>query len=200
MEAKDEKDDLDAEIELKKRRGYPQDNIIFEDSSRAVLVREKAKVYRCPVDDVKRLEKLLDLFCDYERTEIAEFRKAVEQFKTDLPMVLEALRSMIERAHEREPDFRKADENKREARGYARLFGPDAGSNLAFAFAAEERSEFDVFAFSDIPTKDIFIPSAAQVLALFRYENGRRVENITDWGKPIGLLSSPDRLQQSGYW
>jgi hypothetical protein len=38
-EAKDEKDDLDAEIELKKRRGYPQDNIIFEDSNRAVLVQ-----------------------------------------------------------------------------------------------------------------------------------------------------------------
>jgi hypothetical protein len=32
-EAKDEKDDLDAEIEIKKRRGYPQDNIIFEDST-----------------------------------------------------------------------------------------------------------------------------------------------------------------------
>ena len=31
-EAKDEKDDLDAEIEHKFRRGYPQDNIIFEDS------------------------------------------------------------------------------------------------------------------------------------------------------------------------
>ena len=43
-------------------------------------------------------------------TEITEFRKAVEQFKTDLPMVLEALRSMIERAHKREPDFRKAAE------------------------------------------------------------------------------------------
>jgi hypothetical protein len=55
-EAKDEKDDLDAEIELKKRRGYPQDNIIFEDSNRAVLVQEKEEVYRCPVDDVKGLE------------------------------------------------------------------------------------------------------------------------------------------------
>ncbi len=109
-EAKDEKDDLDAEIEVKKRRGYPQDNIIFEDSTRAVLVQEKEEVYRCPVDDVKGLEKLLDLFFDYERAEITEFRKAVEQFKTDLPMVLEALRSMIERAHKREPNFRKAAE------------------------------------------------------------------------------------------
>ncbi len=30
-EAKDEKDDLDAEIAHKFKRGYPQDNIIFED-------------------------------------------------------------------------------------------------------------------------------------------------------------------------
>ena len=58
---------------------------------------------RCAVDDVAALEKLLDLFFGYERAEIAEFRKAVEQFKTDLPAVLEALRAMIERAHEREP-------------------------------------------------------------------------------------------------
>jgi predicted helicase len=61
------------------------------------------------------------------------------------------------------------------------LFGPDAGSNLAFSFAAEERSEFGVIAFADIPNKDIFMPSAAQVLALYRYENGKRVDNITDW-------------------
>src|SRR2546428_2953953 len=85
-EAKDEKDDLDAEIDYKLRRGYPQDNIIFEDSTRAVLVQEKEEVYRCAVDDVKALEKLLDLFFGYERAEITEFRKAVEQFKTDLPM------------------------------------------------------------------------------------------------------------------
>ena len=107
-EAKDEKDDLDAEIDYKLRRGYPQDNIIFEDSTRAVLVQEKEEVYRCAVDEVKDLEKLLNLFFDYERTEITEFRKAVEQFKNDLPVVLEALRSMIERAHNREPEFQKS--------------------------------------------------------------------------------------------
>jgi len=34
-EAKDTNDDLDAEIAKKLRRGYPQDNIIFEDSETA---------------------------------------------------------------------------------------------------------------------------------------------------------------------
>ena len=39
-EAKDTDDDLDEEIEKKFRRGYPQDNIIFENSERAVLYPE----------------------------------------------------------------------------------------------------------------------------------------------------------------
>ena len=103
-EAKDEKDDLDDEIDLKLRRGYPQDNIIFEDSRQAVLIQNRQEVIRCAVDDADQLEKLLDLFFGYERAEIAEFRKAVEQFKTDLPAVLEALREMIEGQLRRQRD------------------------------------------------------------------------------------------------
>jgi predicted helicase len=106
-EAKDDKDDLDAEIEFKFRRGYPQDNIIFEDSKEAVLIQNRQEVVRCAVDDVTALEKLLGLFFRYERAEIAEFRKAVEQFKTDLPAVLKALREMIEGALAGNTKFRK---------------------------------------------------------------------------------------------
>ena len=72
--------------------GYPQDNIIFEDSPHRGLIQNRQEVIRCPVDDTDKLERLLDLFFAYERPEIAEFRKAVEQFQTDLPAVLEALR------------------------------------------------------------------------------------------------------------
>lgn len=107
-EAKDEKDDLDAEIEFKLRRGYPQDNIIFEDSTQAVLIQSKREVMRCSVDDVDRLEKLLTLFFGYERVEVSEFRKAVEQFKTDLPAVLDALRTMVEQAYRDNAAFRAA--------------------------------------------------------------------------------------------
>lgn len=107
-EAKDEKDDLDTEIATKLKRGYPQDNIIFEDSREAVLIQSRAEVMRCPVEDVAQLEKLLRLFFGFARPEVAQFRKAVEQFKTDLPAVLEALREMIERAHGQNPEFRRA--------------------------------------------------------------------------------------------
>jgi hypothetical protein len=46
-EAKDEEDNLDDEIEKKFRKGYPQDNIIFEDSREAVLIQNKHEVMRC---------------------------------------------------------------------------------------------------------------------------------------------------------
>ena len=107
-EAKDDADDLDEEIARKFKRGYPQDNIIFEDSTEAVLIQRREEVMRCQVTDVKALEKLLKLFFGFERAEIADFRQAVEQFKTDLPAVLEALRSMIETAHETNAAFAKA--------------------------------------------------------------------------------------------
>ena len=107
-EAKDEKDDLDAEIAAKFKRGYPQDNIIFEDSTQAVLIQHREEVMRCDVTDVAQLEKLLKLFFAYERSEIADFRKAVDQFKTDLPAVLSALRQMIEQQYAGNAAFRKA--------------------------------------------------------------------------------------------
>ena len=48
-EAKDEKDDLDQEIAHKFKRGYPQDNIIFEDTREAVLIqnRQTATFFSC---------------------------------------------------------------------------------------------------------------------------------------------------------
>lgn len=107
-EAKDERDDLDAEMDVKKRRGYPQDNIIFEDSREAVLIQNRAEVIRCAVDDTAGLEKLLKLFFAYQRPEVAGFRKAVEQFKADLPAILHALRDMIDRAERENLTFRKA--------------------------------------------------------------------------------------------
>jgi predicted helicase len=107
-EAKDDKDDLDEEIAFKFKRGYPRDNIIFEDSTQAVLIQHGEEAMRCAVDDVKALEKLLKLFFSFERAEIADFRKAVEQFKADLPAVLKGLRDMIEAQQADNPGFRKA--------------------------------------------------------------------------------------------
>jgi predicted helicase len=62
---------------------------------------------RCGVQDPAQLQRLLELFFGYEREEIADFRKAVAQFKTDLPEVLKALRDMIETEERGNDNFRK---------------------------------------------------------------------------------------------
>jgi predicted helicase len=62
------------------------------------------------------------------------------------------------------------------------LFGPLAGENRGIAFSAEERVSFGAIALDEIPNKDIFMPSAAQVVCQWRYEGGQRIDNITDWG------------------
>jgi predicted helicase len=59
--------------------------------------------------DTQALSKLLKLFFSFERPEIAGFRAAVEQFKTDLPAVLLALRQMIELENTKNAKFRAAE-------------------------------------------------------------------------------------------
>ena len=109
-EAKDADDDLDAEIAKKFRKGYPQDNIVFSDDTRFVLWQHRQEVLRCEVEDTAALERLLKLFFGFERPEIAGFRAAVERFKTDLPAVIDALRHMIESAHNSNASFRAAED------------------------------------------------------------------------------------------
>lgn len=107
-EAKDTKDDLDEEIAKKTAKGYPQTNIIYENGSTAVLIQNKDEVTRCDMTDPAALLRLVTLFFSYEREEIAEFRRAVEQFKADLPAVLGALREQIDQAYDGNAPFQEA--------------------------------------------------------------------------------------------
>ena len=94
-EAKDTHDDLDREIQNKLGQGYSGDNILFENSSTAVLVQGDQEVLRTDMTDPAALDELIRKFLDYELPEIQEFREARQQFKDDLPAVLESLRETI---------------------------------------------------------------------------------------------------------
>ena len=107
-EAKDTDDDLNREIATKRRKGYPMGNIIFEDSETAVLIQSGREIVRVPMSDGAKLERLLRAFLDHEPPEIADFHKAVGQFREDLPRVLEALRESIRAERQRNASFREA--------------------------------------------------------------------------------------------
>ena len=94
-EAKDTHDDLDREIQNKLAQGYPSDNILFEDSRTAVLFQDRQEAMRVDMTDSAALDELVRQFLNYELPEIQEFREARQQFKDDLPAVLENLRDTI---------------------------------------------------------------------------------------------------------
>jgi predicted helicase len=94
-EAKDQYDDIDVEIEKKLKKGYPSDNILFEDSITAVLLQNGSECLRAEMRNSEQLDKLIRRFVEFERPELQSFRLAIDQFKHDLPEVLDALRDLI---------------------------------------------------------------------------------------------------------
>lgn len=107
-ESKDESDNLDEEIKKKFDKGYPKDNILFEDSQTAVLIQEGVEVLRVNMKDEKQLDKILLAFIQYERPEVKNFRNAIELFKKDIPTVAEVLREKIMLQEEENPKFKES--------------------------------------------------------------------------------------------
>lgn len=106
-ESKDQYDDLNEEIEKKFAKGYPNDNILFEDSQTAVLYQNGDEVLRVSMQDDVALDRLLTQFVNYERPEVRDFRAAIAQFKQDVPDILEALRSTIQAQEESNAAFKQ---------------------------------------------------------------------------------------------
>lgn len=95
-ESKDQYDSLDREIGKKLEKGYPNDNILFEDSQTAVLIQAGSEVVRISMRDATELDAALQAFTNYLRPEVKDFREAIRVFKQDLPTMLETLRSMLQ--------------------------------------------------------------------------------------------------------
>ena len=157
-EAKDSHDDLDAEIVRKFNLGYPQENILFEDSRTAALIQSGEQAMRVDMTRPGELHRLIQRFLDYELPQIGEFRQARQQFKTDLPSVLEDLRAAVEAAAAGNANYRNA-----------------AAAFLAVCHRtiSPEVSDADVreMLLQHILTKDIF-------LAIFRETQFHRYNNI----------------------
>ena len=94
-ESKDEKDNIDDEIDTKIKKGYPLTNILFEDGSTAVLIQHGDVVERVDMFDREKLDAILNKFISYEHPQVREFNEALEKFKEDLPDILDALRDLL---------------------------------------------------------------------------------------------------------
>ena len=167
-EAKDVADNLDDEIQSKLDRGYPHDNIIFEDTQTAVLYQNGDMAMRVDMKRPGELHRLIRTFLDYELPEIEKFHEALDQFKTDLPEVLSNLRQTIEHAEAESSDYQTA------AAAFLDLCHESIGPDVSEADVRE-------MLLQHILTKDIF-------LRVFAEEQFHRENDIAQ---------QLDRLEQS---
>jgi len=97
-ESKDEKDDIEAEIDAKQKKGYPLTNILFEDSQTAVLFQRGEVRMKVSMRDENALDKIIKEFVSFKNETIYKFEDAIEKFKADIPSIVEAFRNRIEEA------------------------------------------------------------------------------------------------------
>lgn len=107
-ESKDEADDIDEEIDKKFKKGYPKDNILFEDSKVCVLIQDGIEKMRVETSNAEAVDRLINAFISYERPEVKNFRDAIEHFKQDVPRVTEVLRKIIDKQEEANSEYLKA--------------------------------------------------------------------------------------------
>nr|HMT10277.1 N-6 DNA methylase [Ignavibacteria bacterium] len=107
-ESKDEADNIDDEIDKKFKKGYPKDNILFEDSKSCVLIQNGTETMRVKTEDAEAVDRILNAFINYERPEVKNFRDAIDHFKQDVPRVTEVLRQIIDKQEESNPAYLKA--------------------------------------------------------------------------------------------
>lgn len=96
-EAKDKYDNLDQEIEKKFAKGYPDKNILFEDSLTAVLIQHGNETGRIDMQDTSGLDGLISQFINYVPPEVTNFRQAIKSFREDIPKILVELRDLIDK-------------------------------------------------------------------------------------------------------
>ena len=107
-EAKDKYDDLNLEIEKKFRLGYPDQNILFEDSQTAVLIQHGEETGRIDMQDALLLDGLISEFINYVPPEVTNFRQAIKSFREDIPKILIELRNLINKQSETNRQFTEA--------------------------------------------------------------------------------------------
>ncbi|TAE00654.1 MAG: DNA methyltransferase, partial [Bacteroidetes bacterium] len=94
-EAKDLEDDFDKELNHKIKIGYPTENLLFENSQKAMLIRGDQRE-TCDMTNPKALKALLEKFVSFEKKEAKDFKEAFEIFRKEVGQIARVLKKMIE--------------------------------------------------------------------------------------------------------
>jgi len=104
-EAKDEKDDLKAEMNKKFAAGYPRTNILFQAPTRSVLVQDGLIAFDGEITEPQRLVDVLRLFFEWRQPHQEDWDRAVREFSQRIPEIAKGALKLIEAERKSNPAF-----------------------------------------------------------------------------------------------
>ena len=104
-EAKDADDDLPTEVVRKFERGYPRDNILFQEPHRAILWQNERQTLDADLTDPTELIGTLETFFSHRPPEYTEWEEAVAQFRDRVPALGQGLAERIHGERETNQTF-----------------------------------------------------------------------------------------------
>ncbi len=107
-EAKDSQDELTKEVKVKFEKGYPRNNILFQEPRRAILYQNGKLVVDESIQQAEKLVRVLELFFDYAAPEYASFEDAIKDFKEQISEHAQRLKALIEGEQKTNKQFSEA--------------------------------------------------------------------------------------------
>ena len=104
-EAKDEKDDLRAEMNKKFTAGYPRTNILFQKPTEAILCQDGREVFKGKIETAEKLVEVLRLFFEWRQPVHEEWERAVREFQERIPEIAKGAMKLIEGERKTNPAF-----------------------------------------------------------------------------------------------
>ncbi len=95
-EAKDEKDDLQTEMNKKFAVGYPRSNILFQRPDRALLFQDGRIAFNDSIEDAQKLVEVLRLFFEWRQPDHDSWDRAVSEFSERIPDIARGAMKLIE--------------------------------------------------------------------------------------------------------
>jgi predicted helicase len=165
-EAKDSADDLEKEIKNKFAIGYPKENILFWQPDKAVLFQNSERFYEADLTKPEDLVKILSLFLEFAPPAIAEWEKAVEEFKNRIPELGAQLGKLIDTERQTNKKFIAAFED------FCSLCRGSLNPNISVAAVEEmiiqhiltERIFRKVFAIADFISRNVIAQEIEKVI------------------------------------
>ena len=107
-EAKDMDDDLPKAIQEKRNKGYPFNNILFQNPERAILYQNEEEVLDTDITNPTNLVEVLQHLFSYSNTTFKDWYEAVNKFSERIPALADKLKELVKQQHKTNAGFKKA--------------------------------------------------------------------------------------------